>query len=437
MRVLVIGSGGREHALVWKIAQSKLVNKIFSVPGNGGIEGLAECLDIKADDIPGLLDFAVREKIDLTVVGPEIPLTEGIVDEFQKSNLKVFGPAKNVAKLESSKVFAKELMRKYSVPTADFRIFDSPEEAIKYVNQRVLPCVVKAEGLAAGKGVVVCQAIKEAEQAINSIMKDRIFGSAGKRIVVEDCLKGQEASIIVFTDSKEVVPLASSQDHKRVYDFDQGANTGGMGAYSPAPVVTKELNHQILETIVCPVIKALSAEGLPYKGILYVGIMITSDGPKVLEFNVRFGDPETQAILPRLNSDLVEVMLATTEGKLSQLKNSGALNWDRRSCVCVVCASGGYPGKYEKGKEIAGLDKVKTLPDIVVFHAGTKKINSHTAMERCVTNGGRVLGVTGLGNTIKEAIEQTYEAVKVIHFDGMHYRKDIAQRALGSVVGAN
>lgn len=436
MRILVIGSGGREHALVWKIAQSKLVNKIFCAPGNGGIESLAECLEIKADDTPRLLDFAVKEKIDLTVVGPEAPLAEGIVDEFQKSRLRIFGPTRNAARLESSKVFAKELMSKYRVPTANFQIFDSPEEATKYVNQRASPCVVKAEGLAAGKGVVICQTKEEAEQAINSIMKDRVFGEAGKRVVVEDCLEGQEASIIVFTDSKEVIPLASSQDHKRVYDFDQGANTGGMGAYSPAPIVTEELNQQILETIVHPVIKGLSNEGITYKGILYVGIMITSDGPKVLEFNVRFGDPETQVMLPRLNSDLVEAMLATAEERLSQLKNSGGLNWDRRSCVCVVCASGGYPGKYEKGKEIVGLEKVKILPDIVVFHAGTKSLIAN-GKSHIVTNGGRVLGVTGLGNTIKQAIEQTYEAVKMIHFDGMHYRKDIAQKALGSAVAAN
>ena len=323
MRILVIGSGGREHALVWKIAQSKLVDKIFCAPGNGGISKQAECIDIKAEDISGLLDFALSEKIDLTVVGSELPLAGGIVDEFQKLKLRIFGPTRKAARLESSKVFAKELMKKYEVPTADFRIFDNYQEATRFIKQRAAPCVVKADGLAAGKGVVVCRTIQEAEKAIKSIMQERIFGDAGNRIVIEDCLEGQEASIIVFTDSQEVIPLASSQDHKRIYDFDQGQNTGGMGAYSPAPVVTEKLNQQILKTIVYPTIKGLVAEGLVYNGILYVGIMITSDGPKVLEFNVRFGDPETQAVLPRLNADLVEMMLATVEQGLSQWKKSG------------------------------------------------------------------------------------------------------------------
>lgn len=426
MRILVIGSGGREHALVWKIAQSQLVDKIFCAPGNGGISKSAECIDIKADDLSGLLDFAVKEEIDLTVVGPELPLSLGIVDQFEKSGLKIFGPTKQAASLESSKVFAKELMRKYAVPTADFRIFDNPKEACGYVNQRQAPCVVKAEGLAAGKGVFVCQTTPEAQEAVDWIMQEKIFGEAGRRVIIEDCLAGQEASIIVFTDSHEVIPLASSQDHKRIFDNDQGQNTGGMGAYSPAPVVGDELNEQILQTIIYPTIKGLVAEGLIYKGILYVGIMITSDGPKVLEFNVRFGDPETQAILPRFNSDLVEAMLATIEGRLSQWKNKGyELKWDARACVCVVCASGGYPGKYEKGKEISGLEQADKASDIVVFHAGTKK-----SEERFLTNAGRVLGVTGLGSTIKEAIQRTYQAVEMIDFEGMHYRKDIGQRAV-------
>ncbi len=444
MRVLVIGSGGREHTLVWKISQSKLVDNIFCAPGNAGIERLAECIDIKAEDISGLLDFAVREKIDLTVVGPELPLAGGIVDEFEKSRLRIFGPSRKAARLESSKVFAKELMKKYAVPTADFRIFDNPQEASKYVNQNGTPCVIKADGLAAGKGVVVCQTVEEAQKAIDSIMQERIFAEAGERIVIEDCLEGQEASIIVFTDSREIIPLASSQDHKRINDFDQGANTGGMGAYSPAPVVTDALSRQILKTIVHPTIKGLAAEGLPYKGILYVGIMITSGGPKVLEFNVRFGDPETQAILPRLNSDLAETMLATIEERLSQYKNKGRqLNWDRRSCVCVVCASGGYPGKYEKGKVISGLEEVEKMPDTVVFHAGTKlKKPDPSSMGTAgpqkpeyITNGGRVLGVTGLGDTIKEAIKRTYQAIRMIHFEGMHYRKDIGQKAIRQYPG--
>jgi len=428
MKILVIGSGGREHALVWKIAQSKLADKIFCAPGNGGISRQAECVDIKAEDIPGLLDFARKQRIDLTVVGPEAPLASGVVDEFGKLDLPIFGPTKKAARLEASKVFAKELMKKYSVPTADFLIFDNAAEAKIHVRNRAMPCVVKADGLAAGKGVVVCKTVEEAEKAVDSIMRDRVFGSAGDRLVVEDCLEGQEASIIVFSDSKEVIPLASSQDHKRIFDNDEGQNTGGMGAYSPAPVVTEKLDQRVLQEIVRPVVKGLFAEGLPYKGILYVGIMITSSGPKVLEFNVRFGDPETQAILPRLDFDLVEAMLATVNGKLSRLKNAGGLRWDKRACVCVVCASGGYPGKYEKGKEISGLEEAESLPDIVVFHAGTKK-----STDKYVTNGGRVLGVTGLGDTIRDAIYKTYEAVEKIRFEGMHYRKDIGRKAVGSM----
>ena len=319
-------------------------------------------------------------------------------------------------------------MAKYKVPTADFKIFDNPDEAKKYIEKIGAPCVVKADGLAQGKGVIVAKTINEAKQAVASIMQERIFGDSGNRVIIEDCLEGQEASIIVITDSKEVIPLASSQDHKRVFDNDEGANTGGMGAYSPAPIVTHELFKEVLDKVIYRTINGLAKEGIDYKGALYAGIMITKDGPKVLEFNVRFGDPENQAIMPRLKSDLVEVMLATTEGKLSYFK---ALDWDNRACVCVVCASGGYPGDYEKGKEIFGLDEVAKMKDIVVFHAGTKELkNPRTQEQKIVTNGGRVLGVTGLGNTIKEAIDRTYRAVEKINFEGMHYRRDIGQRAL-------
>lgn len=435
MRVLVVGSGGREHALVWKIAQSKLVDKIFCAPGNGGISKLAECINIKADDIAGLLDFARKEKIDLTVVGPEAPLALGIVDEFIKYKLRIFGLSQKAAQLEASKVFAKELMAKYNVPTADFKIFDDAQEAKRYIRSLDTPCVVKADGLAQGKGAIVCKTVEEAEEAVKSIMEEKIFGEAGNRVIVEDCLEGQEASIIVITDAKEVLPLASSQDHKRIFDGDRGRNTGGMGAYSPAPVVTQELFKEILEKIIYRTINGLVSEGIIYKGALYAGIMITEDGPKVLEFNVRFGDPENQAIMPRLKSDLVEVMLATTEGKLSEIIKSGGLNWDSRACVCVVCASGGYPGDYEKGKEICGLDKAEEMEDIVVFHAGTKIQRTENREQRTevkyLTNGGRVLGVTGLGNTIKEAIDKTYQAVEKIYFEGIHYRRDIGQKALG------
>ena len=424
MRILVVGSGGREHALAWKIAQSKLVDKIFCAPGNGGIAQVAECIDIKADDIFGLLEFARKEKIDLTVVGPEVALSLGIVDEFEKAGLKIFGPNKKAANLEASKIFSKELMAKYKVPTADFRIFDNADQAKKYIEQIGAPCVVKADGLAAGKGVVVAKNVEEAKDAVTSMMENKIFGSAGNRIIIEECLEGEEASILVITDSRELVALASAQDHKRVFDHDQGPNTGGMGVYSPAPIVTADILEEIMGKIIYRTMTGLVKEGIDYRGVLYAGIMLTKDGPKALEFNVRFGDPETEAILPRLKSDLVEVMLATSEGKLSKIKS---LQWDSRSCVCVVCAAGGYPGNYAKDKEISGLDEAARLDDIVVFHAGTKKIG-----DKILTNGGRVLGVTGLGATIKEAIDKTYQAVDKIKFEGMHCRRDIGYRALKS-----
>jgi len=426
MKILVIGSGGREHALVWKVAQSKLVDKIFCAPGNAGIAGLAECLDIKAEDIPALAEFARKEKIDLSVVGPEAPLAKGIVDEFGRLRLRIFGPNKKAAQLEASKVFAKQLMAKYKVPTADFKIFDNAQDAKKHIEQIGAPCVIKADGLAAGKGVVVTKTVDEARITVASIMEDKIFGEAGNKVIIEECLEGEEASMIVLTDSKDVVPLATSQDHKRIFDQDLGPNTGGMGAYSPAPVVTESLFNEILEKIVYRTINGLVREGIGYKGVLYAGIMITSQGPKTLEFNVRFGDPESQAILPRLKFDLLEVISATAEGKLSRYKN---LEWDSRSCVCVVCASKGYPGEYEKGKEISGLDAVAKMKDVVVFHAGTKLVRT-PSIEKTVTNGGRVLGVTGLGQTIKEAIDKTYQAIEKIHFEGMHYRKDIGQKAI-------
>ena len=316
-------------------------------------------------------------------------------------------------------------MAKYKVPTAEFKIFDNAEEAKKYIEKIGAPCVVKADGLAQGKGVIIAKTADEAKQAVTSIMQEKIFGNAGNRVIIEDCLEGQEASIIVLTDSKEVIPLASSQDHKRIFDHDQGPNTGGMGAYSPAPIVTKELFEEIIQKVVYRTIDGLVKEGIDYRGTLYAGIMITKEGPKVLEFNVRFGDPETQAVLPRLKSDLLEAMLATTERKLNKLVNLGGLSWDNRACVCVVCASGGYPGEYDKGKEISGLEEVAKMKDVVVFHAGTKKLPV-----KYVTNGGRVLGVTGLGNTIKEAIDKTYRGVEKIHFEGMHYRKDIGKKAI-------
>lgn len=408
--------------MVWKIAQSKLVDKVFCASGNAGIAQQAECLDIKAEDIPRLLDFARREKIDLTVVGPEAPLSLGIVDEFSNYGLRIFGPNKAAAQMEASKVFSKQLMAKYKVPTAIFEIFENADEAKKYIEKIGAPCVVKADGLAAGKGVIVAKTVDEAKAAVTAMMQEKIFGDAGNKVIVEECLIGQEASIIVLTDSREVITLASAQDHKRVNDLDQGPNTGGMGAYSPAPVVTKELFKEILEKVVYRTIDGLVSEGIEYRGVLYAGIMITKDGLKTLEFNVRFGDPETQAIFPRLKSDLVEVMAACSEQKLSRVRT---LDWDDRACVCVVCAAGGYPGKYESGLEISGLDEAGKMEDVVVFHAGTKLESG-----KVVTSGGRVLGVTGRGSTIKEAIDTTYQAISKIHFEGMHYRRDIGSRAV-------
>ncbi len=424
MRILVIGSGGREHALVWKVTQSRLAKKVFCAPGNGGVAGLAECVDIKADDIPGLVEFARKEKVDFTVVGPEVALSLGIVDEFSKYGLGVFGPNKKAARLEASKVFSKELMAKYNVPTAGFGVFDNPEEAKKYIEKIGAPCVVKADGLAAGKGVVVAMSVDEAKQAVVSMMQEKIFGDAGGKIIVEECLQGQEASILVLTDSKEVIPLVSSQDHKRIFDNDLGPNTGGMGAYSPAPVVTPVLMREILEKIVYRAIDGLLKEGVTYKGVLYAGVMLTKDGPKALEFNARFGDPETQVILPRLQSDLLEVMLATSNQALSKVIKTGGLKWDSRACACVVCASGGYPGDYQKGKEILGLSEAAKIKDAVVFHAGTK-----VSQGKCLTAGGRVLGVTGMGRTIKAAVSKAYQAVEKINFEGMHYRRDIGAKA--------
>jgi phosphoribosylamine--glycine ligase len=431
MRILVIGSGGREHALCWKIAQSRLCDKLFCSPGNAGIAKIAQRVDIKAEDIGKLLDFSRREKIDLTVVGPEVPLSLGIADEFKKYGLKIFGPDKSAARLEASKVFSKELMARHNVPTADFKAFDNIEEADKYIDKIGAPCVIKADGLAAGKGVVVAKTAAEAKQAVVAMMKEKAFGDAGNRIIIEECLQGQEASILVITDSNEVIALASAQDHKRVFDNDLGPNTGGMGVYSPAPVVTPGLLKEVMERVIYPTIKGLNKEGIKYCGVLYAGIMITKDGPKTLEFNVRFGDPETQAILPRLKSDLAEVMLAAAEGNLSRIKK---LDWYNDACVCVVLSSKGYPGDYEKGKEIYGLDEAEKMKGIAVFHAGTeaRTINDVGQKQEIeyLTNGGRVLGVSGLGQTIKEAIVNTYRAVEKINFEGMHYRRDIGRRAL-------
>jgi len=433
MKILVIGSGGREHALVWKIAQSKKAGKIFCAPGNGGIAGIAELVDIKADDIGRLRAFAKEEKIDLTVVGPEVPLVAGIVDEFTEEGLRIFGPSRELALLEGSKVFAKECMKRFGIPTADAAIFSESGAALKYLDTAGVPVVVKADGLCAGKGVTVCATAEEAKRAVRQAMEDKIFGVAGKRVLIEECLQGEKASHIVISDGNNAVAMASSQDHKRIFDGDKGPNTGGMGAYSPAPVVTDALFDLCMKRVIRPMIEGLSKEGKHFKGVLYAGIMVTREGPKVLEFNVRFGDPETQVIMPRLKTDLIELMERSIDGTLASV----TADWDKRSCVSVVLSSGGYPGAYEKGKKIEGLEKAGKMRDVVIFHAGTKLSGNAKGKPDCVTSGGRVLNVTALGDTTKEAVTLCYDAVGKIAFAKMHYRKDIGRKALQRLSAVN
>jgi len=424
MKVLIIGSGGREHCLSWKISQSSLVDKIYCAPGNGGTSLVAENVSILATDIAGLLEFAIEKKIDLTIVGPEDPLVGGIVDKFEAKGLKVFGPRKELALLEGSKVFAKEIMRKYNIPTADFKIFDDPSLAKEYLKQKGVPVVIKADGLAAGKGVVVATDINQGQEAIDMMMVEKKFGKAGEKIIIEDCLEGEEASVLIITDGDTVIPLVSSQDHKSVYDNDKGPNTGGMGAYAPAPVISEEILTQVKNQIALPLISGFKKEGKPYKGILYIGLMIKDNTPFVLEFNVRFGDPETQVILPKLKSDLADLILKSVDNKLSGVE----LEWDKRFCLCVVLASGGYPATYQKGKEIKGLESLGASDDVFVFHAGTKMVDN------LVTNGGRVLGITALGKDIKEAQNKAYKAIKSISFEKMHFRRDIGNKALNFLI---
>jgi phosphoribosylamine--glycine ligase len=421
MKVLVVGGGGREHALVWKIAQSPKVSNIYCAPGNAGISEQATLVPIKANDLNGLLNFASREKIDLTIVGPEEPLTKGIVDLFESKGLTIFGASQKAAELEGSKAFAKEMMKKYRIPTSLCEIFDDPKKARDYIRRQGAPIVVKADGLAAGKGVILCKTVEEALKSVDQIMVEKIFGEAGNRVVVEEYLVGEEASYIAFTDGKAILAMASSQDHKQVFDGDQGPNTGGMGAYSPAPVVTDDVHEKIIEKILRPIIQGMGEEGRPYKGVLYAGLMIHEGHPKVLEFNARFGDPETQPVLMRMKGDIIPILGACIEGNLSRYK----IEWDSRAAVCVVMASKGYPGDYEKGEPISGLKEVSQMEDIFVFHAGTALKDGQMS-----TNGGRVLGVTGLGKDIPRAIERTYQAVQKISWEGVHYRKDIGQKAL-------
>ena len=427
MKILIIGSGGREHAIAWKIKQSPLVDKVYCAPGNGGTSLIAENVDIKAQDTDALFDFASGKGVGLTVVGPEAPLVAGIVDKFESKGLNIFGPRAELSQLEGSKVFAKEIMRKFGIPTADFVVFDDPVEAKEYIDRKGAPVVIKADGLAAGKGVIVAESIEEAKSAVDVIMIDRKFGSSGDRIIIEECLTGEEASILIFTDGVNIVPLVSSQDHKRVFDDDKGPNTGGMGAYSPAPIVTEEVFNKVMKRIFTPLIDGLRNDGFIYKGMLYAGLMIKDGEPYVLEFNVRFGDPETQAILPKLRSDLAQVMLNTVSGSLGQVN----LEWDKRVCVCVVLTSGGYPGSYEKDRVIEGLDEIRGIDDVFIFHAGTKVVNNHSASGmQFLTNGGRVLNIAALASTFKEAQSKVYRAIDNIKFDKMHYRKDIGDKAL-------
>ncbi len=427
MNILVIGGGGREHALVWKIAQSPLVAKIYCAPGNPGIAQLADCVHIDADDIEGLCEFAQAEQIDLTVVGPEVPLTLGLVDHFQAAGLAVFGPTKKAAQIEGSKRFSKELMERHQIPTAAYRSFTDHGEAVAYVKAQGAPIVIKANGLAAGKGVVVAMTEDQALTALDDMMLDQVFGDAGSCIVVEEFMDGEEASFFAFTDGTAILPLASSQDHKRVYDEDRGPNTGGMGAYSPAPVVTADLHQVIVDTIVHPTIAGMAKDGCPYSGILYVGLMIKDGKPRVVEYNARFGDPEAQPLLMRMKSDIVPILKACATGNL----DNKTIEWHDKAAVCVVMASGGYPADYAKGLPISGLEDVAAMEDIMVFHAGTDLDQGEI-----VNRGGRVLGVTGLGSTVAQAISNAYQAVEKIHWDNVHYRRDIGARALQHAASA-
>ncbi len=420
MKILVVGGGGREHTLAWKLSSSPLVTKLFAAPGNAGMAELAQCINLQVDDLAGLADFADKNRIDLTVVGPELPLTLGIVDEFERRNLKILGPRKEAAAIEGSKVFAKQFMQKHHIPTASFKVFDDPNEASEFVKGSDMPLVIKADGLAAGKGAIIVEDTSSALSTIQKMMVEKAFGESGNRVVVEDFLEGEEMTVLAFTDGETIFPMPSSQDHKKIFDNDQGPNTGGMGAYAPTTVADDKLMTRVYDEVLEPAVAGLQSEGKTFKGILYAGLMLTDRGPKVMEFNCRFGDPETQVILPLLKSDLAEILLSIVDGELS-LQD---VEWIDSFAVCVVLASAGYPGKYEKGREIFGLNKVKGMQDILVFHAGTRGKNG-----RIFTDGGRVLGVTAADKSMEEAIKKAYAAVDKLRFEGMQYRRDIGHRA--------
>jgi phosphoribosylamine--glycine ligase len=426
MRVLVVGGGGREHALVWKLRRSPQVDALFCAPGNAGIAADAECVPIPADDVKGLVRFARERTIDLTVVGPELPLTLGIVDRFAEAGLRAFGPTAAAARLEGSKVFAKELLRQHRIPTAFFGAFSDPDEAARYVREVGAPVVVKADGLASGKGVFICRTVEDALEAVQQIMRTRLFGDAGAQVVVEEFLDGEELSFMAVTDGTTVVPLAPAQDHKRIRDGDEGPNTGGMGAYSPTPLMTPALQAHVMRDILEPTVRGLARHGITYAGVLYAGLMVQGDRAKVLEFNVRFGDPETQVVVPRLQSDLVDLLVRTCDGRLADAR----VEWDPRAAVCVVMAAEGYPGTVVKGQPIGGLASLASWTGGAVFHAGTRRQDGAV-----ITDGGRVLGVTALGDTIADAIRAAYGAVEQIHWPGVHYRRDIGHRALARAAG--
>ena len=421
MKVLIIGSGGREHTLAWKIKQSPRVTKLFCAPGNAGTAEIAENLNLSDTDLPGIIDFAKKENIDLVVVGPEDPLCMGLVDELTAAGIRAFGPGKAAARIEGDKAFAKELMHSRSVPTADTRLFDTFRHAKTYVASRDTGMVIKATGLAKGKGVIICEDPADAILALERIMVQREFGSAGDKVLVEEKLVGPEVSVLAFVDGNTIYMMENSQDHKPIGEGDTGPNTGGMGAYSPTPQPDEKTLHQIQSEILVPIVDAMRAQGITYKGVLYAGLMLTAGGPKVLEFNCRFGDPEAQPVLMRLKNDLVDVMEAVIDDKLDQI----TLEWDERPAMCVVMASGGYPGSYEKGKPITGLADANAMQDVVVFHAGTKKVSGQV-----VTAGGRVLGVTALGDSLKQAQQRCHDAVEKINFDGAYWRKDIGAKAM-------
>jgi phosphoribosylamine--glycine ligase len=419
LKILVVGGGGREHALVWKILKSPLVKKVFCAPGNGGISKVAECIPIKATDIEGVVSFSLNNKIDMAVVAPDDPLAAGMVDALEDSGIRAFGPRKNAAVIESSKVFSKELMKKYGIPTARYEIFDNSDHAIEYLRYQDYPIVIKADGLALGKGVVIVNGFDQAKEAINNIMVERVFGSAGNRVVIEEFLVGQEVSILSFTDGKTIVPMVSSQDHKRALDNDEGLNTGGMGAFSPSRIYTPEIARLCMKKIFRPTVDAMNSEGCKFKGVLYFGLIITEDGPKLLEYNARFGDPETQVVLPRLQNDIIEIFNAVIDERLDEID----VKWDDNAAVCIVAVSGGYPLKYNTGFEIKGIENAEKVPGVIVFHAGTRYNGG-----KYYTAGGRVLGVTAVSDTLEDAIIKAYEGVNKINFMDIHYRKDIGRK---------